>query len=41
MAPKLEAARRFVAAGGRSAHIGALEDALAVALGEAGTQISA
>ena len=41
MAPKLEAARRFVAAGGRSAHVGALEDALAVARGEAGTVLSA
>ena len=41
MAPKLEAARRFVAAGGRSAHIGALEDALAVSRGDSGTEISA
>jgi carbamate kinase len=41
MAPKLEAARRFVAAGGRSAHVGALEQALSVARGDAGTRISA
>jgi carbamate kinase len=39
MAPKLEAARRFLAAGGRSAHIGSLEEAAAVATGRAGTRI--
>jgi carbamate kinase len=41
MAPKIDAARRFLAAGGRSAHIGALEEAAAVAAGRAGTRIVA
>jgi carbamate kinase len=41
MGPKLDAARRFLAAGGRSAHIGSLEEAAAVAAGRAGTEILA
>jgi carbamate kinase len=41
MRPKLDAALRFVAAGGRSAHIGALEQAAAVLAGRAGTAIHA
>jgi carbamate kinase len=41
MAPKVDAARRFVAAGGGSAHIGALEEASAVLAGRAGTEIRA
>ncbi len=40
MAPKVEAARRFVEATGRRAAIGALRDAVEVARGGAGTQIS-
>lgn len=40
MGPKVEACIRFVAATGRSAHIGAIDDAAAVVAGEAGTQIS-
>jgi carbamate kinase len=39
MAPKLDAARRFLAAGGRSAHIGSLEEAASVLAGRAGTEI--
>jgi carbamate kinase len=39
MAPKLEAARAFVRAGGRSAHIGALEQAEALLAGRAGTAV--
>jgi predicted GTPase len=40
-AAQLEAARRFVAAGGRSAHVVALEEAAAVLAGRAGTEIRA
>jgi len=39
MAPKLDAARRFVSAGGRSAHIGALSQAADVLASRAGTEI--
>lgn len=39
MGPKVEAALRFVEAGGARAAIGALDDAEAVVAGEAGTQI--
>jgi carbamate kinase len=39
MAPKLEAARRFVASGAGTAHIGALEAAAEVLAGRAGTEI--
>jgi carbamate kinase len=39
MGPKVEAACRFVEHGGGVAAIGSLEDAAAVARGEAGTQI--
>jgi carbamate kinase len=39
MGPKAEAACRFVGAGGRVAAIGALEEAMAVLEGRAGTQI--
>ncbi|HEX6153025.1 MAG TPA: carbamate kinase [Solirubrobacterales bacterium] len=39
MGPKVEAACRFVEATGRRAAIGALEDAAAIARGEAGTQV--
>ena len=39
MAPKVEAACRFVDAGERMAHIGALGDARAMLCGDAGTQI--
>lgn len=41
MAPKVEAACRFVAAGGRLAGIGRLEDAAAILAGQAGTRIIA
>jgi carbamate kinase len=41
MGPKLDAARRFVGAGGRSAHVGALGEAAAVLAGRAGTEIRA
>lgn len=41
MGPKVEAARRFAAAGGRLAGIGALGDAAAILRGEAGTLVSA
>ena len=40
MAPKIEAACRFVEAGGRFAAIGALEDGLAILRGERGTRIT-
>ncbi|HVN62752.1 MAG TPA: carbamate kinase [Gaiellaceae bacterium] len=40
MAPKVEAACRFVEAGGRVAAIGALEDAAAIVRGEAGTVVA-
>src|SRR5581483_119357 len=40
MAPKVEAACRFVEATGRRAAIGALADAAAIARGEAGTQVT-
>lgn len=39
MAPKVEAAARFANATGRPAHIGALEEAPAVAAGRSGTEI--
>ena len=39
MGPKVEAVCRFVERGGRRAMIGALDDALAVARGEAGTRV--
>lgn len=39
MAPKVEAAARFAGATGRPAHIGALEEALAVAAGRSGTEV--
>lgn len=41
MGPKVEAACRFAEATGRRAAIGALSDALAIARGEAGTQVAA
>ena len=40
MAPKVEAACRFVEAGGRLAAIGALDDAAAIVRGEAGTVVA-
>ncbi len=40
MAPKVEAARRFVALTGRTAAIGALADAALIVRGEAGTTVS-
>jgi carbamate kinase len=40
MGPKVEAACRFVESGGRFAAIGALDDAAAVAMGDAGTVVS-
>jgi carbamate kinase len=40
MAPKVEAACRFVEAGGRLAAIGALDDAAAILRGEAGTVVA-
>jgi carbamate kinase len=40
MAPKVEAACRFVEAGGRLAAIGALDDAAAILRGEAGTVVT-
>lgn len=40
MGPKVEAACRFVEAGGESAHIGALGDAGSILSGDAGTRIS-
>jgi carbamate kinase len=39
MAPKVEAACRFVEASGGFAAIGALEDGLAIAAGRAGTRV--
>lgn len=39
MGPKVEACVRFVAATGRSAHIGAIDEATVVVKGDAGTQI--
>jgi carbamate kinase len=39
MGPKVEAAVSFVRSGGRRAHIGLLEDGVAVVRGEAGTTI--
>ena len=41
MRPKIEAATRFVAATGRAAAIGRLEDAAAIVRGDAGTRIEA
>ncbi|MBS1883737.1 MAG: carbamate kinase [Actinobacteria bacterium] len=41
MGPKVEAACRFVEASGRTAAIGALDDAPAIVHGEAGTRVSA
>jgi carbamate kinase len=41
MRPKIEAATGFVAATGRAAAIGKLEDAAAIVLGHAGTMIEA
>ncbi len=41
MAPKIEAACRFVEATGKQAAIGSLDDALAIVAGEAGTLVSA
>jgi carbamate kinase len=40
MGPKVEAACRFVEAGGRAAYIGALSDASSMLSGDAGTQIT-
>jgi len=41
MAPKVEAACRFVEGGGRLAGIGRLEDAAAILAGQAGTRVTA